>query len=76
MTDYTKGEQPCKHYKPQMDGNEYAVWENAHECFGFRQSRDGAICHSTVSFCENCRFDHHEGGYETCGTKKVDDIDD
>ena len=43
-----------------MEANEYAEWENRHECVF---CRDGI---GTVSFCENCNRDHHNDGYETC----------
>lgn len=68
---YRVGKQPCNEYKPQMEANEYHVWENAHQCYGFRQDKNGAPCDGTVSFCESCCCDHHSYGYETCGEKAV-----
>lgn len=54
---FTVGQQPCDNYMPKIDGNEYAMWDNEHECYK---------CDGTVSFCENCFWDHHANGYETC----------
>jgi hypothetical protein len=58
---YDGKDQPCQNYKPQMEGNEHAMWENAHTCYGCAPERD-----SSVSFCVNCYSDHHEGGYASC----------
>ncbi|KKM04559.1 hypothetical protein LCGC14_1763000 [marine sediment metagenome] len=55
--DFKEGQQPCQDFKPQIEANEHAMWENRHECYK---------CSGTVSFCENCYWDHHEGGYEKC----------
>ncbi len=56
------GKQPCQNFNPQIEANEHAVWENRHQCYR---------CGGTVSFCENCYYDHHEKGYEACFTKEV-----
>jgi hypothetical protein len=56
---FTTGRQPCDNYIAQMDGNQHAVWENEHQCY----KCGGDV---TVSFYENCKRDHHQGGYETC----------
>lgn len=56
--DWEVGKQPCKNFKPQMDGNEHATWANIHECYRCKVGK--------VSFCENCYRDHHFGGYEKC----------
>jgi hypothetical protein len=71
MNQFSIGEQPCKEYKGQIECNGYAEWTNEHACFGFRQHKDGAPCNSTVSFCENCYYDHHANGYDTCGKEEV-----
>ena len=64
MRDYTVGQQPCQNFKQRMDGNENAMWGNVHECYCGHSKGNG--CTKTVSFCENCYKDHHEGGYENC----------
>lgn len=64
MGKFEEGRQPCDNYKPHMDGNEFATWENVHECYC---PFDGShSCDGEVSSCEHCRQDHHSGGYETC----------
>lgn len=60
-TDYTVGQQPCQDLKRQRDGNCHGEWANAHCCYK---------CDMTVSYCENCNRDHHEGGYECCHPTK------
>lgn len=57
--DYSVGRQPCQNLK-RAPGDIAAAPElaNVHECY--------KRCGKTVSFCENCNRDHHEGGYETC----------
>ena len=57
--DYSVGRQPCQNLK-RAPGSIAAAPElaNVHECY--------KGCGKTVSFCENCCRDHHEGGYETC----------
>lgn len=54
---YTIGKQPCENFKAQIEGNAYAIWDNEHQCYK---------CGGIVSFCENCGYDHHANGYETC----------
>lgn len=58
---FTVGEQPCHAFKPNKDGNQYATWDNRHECYK---------CRGLVSWCENCHKDHHADGYETCNRDK------
>jgi hypothetical protein len=58
-TEYTVGQQPCQNFHPEIEYNEYAQWENCHEC---------PKCGKTRSFCPSCHRDHHEGGWETCST--------
>ena len=60
---YTVGKQPCDNFKPQMEANEYAMWENLHQCYR---------CGGEVSFCLNCYKDHHKNGYETCKPEEVE----
>ncbi len=55
--EFTIGKQPCNDFKQQIECNEYAEWGNIHECYK---------CGGKVSLCENCYYDHHENGYETC----------
>lgn len=61
------GDQPCQDFTPRE-----TYWgHNEHECYAIRLKREGnpnAECGSTVSFCENCNYDHHAFGYERCGT--------
>jgi len=52
---FTKGEQPCQNFAPQQ--NQFG--SNRHQCFCCQDN-------TTVSFCENCYYDHHENGIETC----------
>ena len=58
---FRDGKQPCNNFDPQIEVNEYAMWENQHQCYK---------CGGTVSFCLNCHKDHHDGGYETCKDKR------
>ncbi len=60
MIKYEVGQQPCKNFKQKMTGE----FGNVHECYCGHSIGNG--CDKTVSFCENCFTDHHEGGYETC----------
>lgn len=55
------GSQPCNKFKPHQEGNEFAVWDNLHEC---------PRCGKTRSFCVNCNQDHHEGGWDDCWALK------
>lgn len=59
---YGMGEQPCADYRPKeadiMAEPGHGI-ANVHECFG---GCDGGM----VSFCENCSFDHHAGGWGKC----------
>jgi hypothetical protein len=64
MSDFISGQQPCKNYVAEQDGNEYAVWDNVHECFCGHSK--GLHCPFLISFCENCNKDHHEDGYQAC----------
>ena len=57
MTNFEIGNQPCDNFKPQIEHHEQGCWTNVHECYK---------CGGKVSFCMNCHFDHHDGGYETC----------
>jgi hypothetical protein len=60
--EYEKGKQPCNRFKPSNE--DPFLRGNVHSCI---------YCDdSTVSFCENCCFDHHINGYETC-KKQVSD---
>lgn len=59
-----KGKQPCDNYRGQLEANMHAMWVNVHECFC--KDKEGNYCPSTVSFCENCKSDHHNDGFETC----------
>lgn len=59
---FTEGKQPCDNFRPQLEANEYAVWENRHQCYE---------CGGEVSFCLNCMKDHHDGGYDSCVDKRV-----
>ncbi len=63
MSKYEVGQQPCKNFKQQMTGE----FGNVHECYCGHSIGNG--CDKTVSFCENCNIDHHEGGYESCQCK-------
>jgi hypothetical protein len=62
-TEFTIGRQPCQNFRPQIEANEYAQWENRHEC---------PRCGKTRSFCLNCHSDHHEDGWETCNQPATD----
>lgn len=57
--EYTLGRQPCRELK-RGRGNIAAAPEvpNVHECY--------LGCGKTVTFCDNCCRDHHEGGYDSC----------
>ena len=59
MSRYAVGSQPCQNLKRQIEANAWGMWDNVHECIY-------CINGGTVSWCENCRRDHHSGGYETC----------
>ena len=67
---FTKGKQPCANFKPQREGNGYATWDNLHECFGPFDDSKRERCGGTVSFCENCLYDHHSNGWDTCPQPK------
>jgi hypothetical protein len=54
---FSVGQQPCAAYRPAIEVNEFAAWENAHECIR---------CGGIVSYCTACCHDHHAGGWETC----------
>jgi len=52
---YTEGRQPCDVFLSEDD---YWVGSgNAHACYA---------CNDEVSFCKNCKKDHHAGGYGSC----------
>jgi len=75
MTGYTDGRQPCEDYRPRIEVNEYAAWENVHECLGPYDGRP-RDCAGHVSFCEGCMTDHHSDGWDTCGVEPtVSEID-
>lgn len=59
--EYEKGCQPCGSYTPRL--TEYG--SSVHECYSPRADGE-RCCEGKVSFCENCRTDHHSGGYQTC----------
>jgi len=65
MIQYETGEQPCRSFKPERVANEYAEWNNTHEC---------PKCGKTRSLCVHCYKDHHEDGWETCGAKIKDTV--
>ena len=54
------GEQPCKDFRPQRDGNDFGEWDNRHECPG---------CCGLRSFCVGCSTDHHGNGWENCASR-------
>ena len=54
------GEQPCKDFRPQRDGNGFGEWDNRHECPG---------CCGLRSFCVGCSTDHHGNGWENCASR-------
>ena len=55
---FKTGKQPCDNFKPATEVNEYASWDNLHECYRCKEGK--------VSFCDNCNRDHHTNGYDTC----------
>jgi hypothetical protein len=55
--DFTAGRQNCHDYRPSL--NEWGM-PNVHECC-FCKTKEG-----TVSFCESCMRDHHDGGLDNC----------
>ena len=57
MNRFKIGQQPCNNFIPQLEENEFGIWENRHQCYR---------CGGIVSFCVNCYRDHHDGGYENC----------
>ena len=70
---YTIGRQPCANFKPEQDDYLGAVSGfigNVHSCAGpfDAQGHDPRFlhCDGTVSHCDNCHYDHHEGGFERC----------
>jgi hypothetical protein len=65
VLDFTMGQQPCPNYNPTKDYYDFA---NIHDCYGPYDGRPKG-CSGKVSFCENCHFDHHNNGWDTCGTK-------
>jgi hypothetical protein len=62
---FKKGRQPCDDYTPQQE----MYRDNKHECFGpyGEGNEEGPRCRQIVSFCENCRKDHHADGWDNCG---------
>jgi hypothetical protein len=70
---YTIGRQPCADFQPQQDDYLGAISGfsgNVHSCAGpFDASgHDPRFpdCEGTVSHCDNCHYDHHEGGFARC----------
>lgn len=59
---FTVGEQPCQDFKPRLAGNNYAQWDNRHQCYR---------CGDLVSFCLSCSKDHHAEGYAACRATKL-----
>lgn len=52
------GKQPCASFNCAPGGIAAAPeMGNRHQCMK---------CGGTVSFCNNCHYDHHANGYETC----------
>lgn len=72
---FTVGRQPCGDFKPGRECNEHATWDNRHECFGPFDGRPRG-CDLEVSWCDTCSKDHHENGYEACGTRRPKEDDD
>lgn len=68
MNIFTIGEQPCDNYNPVTG----YFGANVHECYC--PFIDGDKCSKTVSLCETCHRDHHEGGAETCICRKNDGL--
>ena len=58
ISKFAIGKQPCDNYTPSDDI--FTGSGNEHECI-YCKSQPG-----TVSFCENCRRDHHANGLESC----------
>lgn len=56
MSKYEIGIQPCDKLQ-RREG--WMQLPNVHQCFWC----GGDV---TVTFCENCYFDHHENGWNTC----------
>ncbi len=70
MRAFTVGEQPCNDFRAEIEGNAYATWDNEHECYApFEPGKPK--CGGVVSWCANCRRDHHDQGYETCLSRKL-----
>ena len=64
MTNFEISEQPCNKYEAQSDGNQHDIWANIYQCVC---PLDGSkVCQGFVSFCLNCKRDHHDGGAENC----------
>lgn len=60
MSRFEDGDQPCNDYTPQS-GSMPGV-ANRHSCYG----GGAGACAFSVSFCEKCAKDHHEGGWDNC----------
>jgi len=65
---FSVGRQPCQNFKAQRESNGYGSWNNVHECYGpwGDERAHEERCSGTVSFCDNCKSDHHSDGYDTC----------
>ena len=64
---FTIGKQPCQNYAPQIEQLGHAQFTNVHQC---------SKCGGEISWCQNCKLDHHVNGYETCAAKGKEDNDD
>jgi len=63
---FTVGRQPCWTFREKME----TPLGNRHECYGpWDVKEPKPLCGMTVSFCDNCAMDHHEGGWNMCGTR-------
>ena len=70
---YTIGRQPCADFKPEIDDYlrlRAGFLGNVHSCAGPFDARGHdprfPDCEASVSHCDNCHADHHEGGFECC----------
>jgi hypothetical protein len=70
---YRIGRQPCADFKPEIDDYlrlRAGFLGNIHSCAGpfDAHGHDPRFpdCQASVSHCDNCHYDHHEGGFERC----------
>jgi len=69
---YTIGRQPCANFQPEQDDylGMFGFSGNVHSCAGpFDASGHDPCfpdCEASVSHCDNCHCDHHEGGFARC----------